>query len=246
MSSSRSIAAARARRAGENANPLPQNRPVTSINSQAAFAQQRMQQSQPMPQGRNVRVATASMAPQRSVHPSETSDQSKRPKLSISDAIGLITLRLGRVESILIEKEHEMGSNNDNHYSIPENMQLVDKSILANIVARIDSLEKNNRDFTSLMNEIKSVKEMFVNLNVKHDTFSKETNERFSDYEVALAEIEKQIPTLEIDSNPIGIDNVDMQQVDSDDILNSTTEFETPIISDDLKSLIRNEVAEST
>lgn len=244
MSSSRSIAAARARRAGEQANQAPPSRPVTSINSQAAFAQQRMQQPQSMPQGRNVRVASAPMAPQRSA-PNETQDQSRRAKLSISDAIGLITLRLGRVESILIEKEHEISSNSDNHFSIPENTQLVDKSVLANIVARIDSLEKNNRDFTSLVNEIKSVKEMFVNLNIKHDTLSKETNERFCDYELALAEIEKQIPIVEIDTTPVDMDNVDMQEVDSEDILNSTTEFETPIISDDLKTLIRNELAES-
>ena len=38
--SSRSLAAARARRAGENAPPISGNRPVTSIGSQAAFAQQ--------------------------------------------------------------------------------------------------------------------------------------------------------------------------------------------------------------
>ena len=38
--SSRSLAAARARRAGENAPPVSGNRPITSIGSQAAFAQQ--------------------------------------------------------------------------------------------------------------------------------------------------------------------------------------------------------------
>jgi hypothetical protein len=38
--SSRSLAAARSRRAGENAPPVSGNRPITSIGSQAAFAQQ--------------------------------------------------------------------------------------------------------------------------------------------------------------------------------------------------------------
>ena len=38
--SSRSLAAARARRAGENAPPVSGNRPGTSIGSSAAFSQQ--------------------------------------------------------------------------------------------------------------------------------------------------------------------------------------------------------------
>jgi hypothetical protein len=256
MSSSRSIAAARARRAGENANQAPPSRPVTSINSQAAFAQQyqgqrnqpqRMPQGQPMPQGRNVRVASATMAPARNVQ-TQSQEQPKPPtaKLSISDAIGLITLRLGRVESILMEKDHDNESSSGN-FSIPENTQLVDKSVLANIVARIDSLEKNNRDFTSLMNDVKGLKEMFLNLDVKHDTFAKETNNRFEDYELALGEIEKQLPTMELDTMPVDIDNNDTTEVEEpQDILNLTTELETPIISEDLKSLIRNELAESS
>lgn len=254
MSSSRSIAAARARRAGENANQTPPSRPVTSINSQAAFAQQyQPPRGQPAPQGRNVRVASAPMAP-----PSRGQAQDKMkgtntnanaaPKLSISDAIGLITLRLGRVETILMEKGHDNEGGEGNHFSIPENTQLVDKSVLANIVARIDSLEKNNKDYSSLMNEVKNLREMFMNLNVKHDVFAKETNTRFEDYELALAEIEKQIPSGHVDSMLLDNENIIMQQDEEEieDILNSTTEIQTPILSNDLKSLIRNELAESS
>lgn len=251
MSSSRSIAAARARRAGDPPNQPPQqNRPVTSINSQAAFAPQRppqptrvQQQAQPAPQGRNVRVASAPMTQVQGQM--DQHDQSRRAKLSISDAIGLITLRLGRVESILIEKEHEEASNGGNNFSIPDNTQLVDKSILANIVARIDSLEKNNKDFSLLTNEIKNLKEIVTNINVKYDTFAKETSDKFDDYEVALADIEKQIPSSQHNNTPFDMDNIDIQntEVDVDDVLNSTTEFDTPIISSDLKTIIQNELA---
>lgn len=247
MSSSRSIAAARARRAGEQANQPQQGRPVTSINSQAAFAQQRtplqraQQQPQAMPQTKNVRVASAPMAPAQSQN--GVQEQLRRPKLSISDAIGLITLRLGRVESILIEKEHQEVSGEGGHFSIPDNMQLVDKSVLANIVARIDSLEKNNKDFSSLTNDIKSLKEFVANLNFKYDTFFKETNDKFEDYEVALADIEKQIPTTQLNTTPIDINYENMQELEPNDMLNNTTEFDTPIISSDLKTLIQNELA---
>ena len=241
MSSSRSIAAARARRAGEQSQPMqPPNRPVTSINSQAAFAQQQQYQGQqrnqpPMPQGKNVRIASAPMnQPQKM----QNTEQSSRPKMTISDAIGLVTLRLGRVESILIEKEHEQSMNGGN---IPENCQIVDKSVLATIVARIEALEKNNKDFSQLTNEIKNIKEGFINMNAKIDTHIKDSNERFDIYETALAEIEKQIPlTSDI------IDECELSEQIQDDILNNTTELSTPIVASDLKSLIRNELAESS
>jgi hypothetical protein len=59
-SSSRSIAAARQKRAGEQSQPMNNSRPVTSISSQGAFAQQYQQQmmSQSIPVGsKNVRIA---------------------------------------------------------------------------------------------------------------------------------------------------------------------------------------------
>ena len=65
--SSRSLAAARSRRGGENAPPVSGNRPVTSIGSQAAFSQQQMPQGyqnnmpQPPP---NVRVSRGPPPPQ--------------------------------------------------------------------------------------------------------------------------------------------------------------------------------------
>jgi hypothetical protein len=59
-SSSRSIAAARQKRAGEQSQPMNTSRPVTSISSQGAFAQQYQQQmmAQNIPvSSKNVRVA---------------------------------------------------------------------------------------------------------------------------------------------------------------------------------------------
>ena len=59
-SSSRSIAAARQKRAGEQSQPMNTSRPVTSISSQGAFAQQYQQQmmAQNIPVGsKNVRLA---------------------------------------------------------------------------------------------------------------------------------------------------------------------------------------------
>jgi len=161
--SSRSLAAARARRAGENAPPVSGNRPGTSIGSHAAFAPQ--QQTPPgynhNMQPNNVRAGRPGQQqqqlPQKQQSPAyqqvqQSQQQEKKAlpftKLSISDAIGLITLRLGRVEQWVIDTEHESHENEENgnyqtgSLNLPDNSKIIDSSILNNIISRLDSLEK--------------------------------------------------------------------------------------------------------
>ena len=158
--SSRSLATARARRAGENAPPVSGNRPGTSIGSHAAFAPQ--QQTAPAynhnAQPNNVRAGRPGQQQQmprqkqqsaayQQVQNSQQQEKASVPfsKLSISDAIGLITLRLGRVEQWVIETDHENevnGHSESGSLNIPENSKIIDSSILNNIVSRLDSLEK--------------------------------------------------------------------------------------------------------
>jgi hypothetical protein len=149
--SSRSLAAARAKRAGENAPPVSGMRPGTSIGS---FAQSFTQQMPP--QQTNVRV--------------EQQQQNSLPfkKISISDAIGLITLRLGRVEKWIIETDHENDVNNSDasiHNSSP-----IDNSVLSSIINRIESIEKkdltpvNNESVTKLAEDIKIFSEQLTRI----------------------------------------------------------------------------------
>lgn len=163
--SSRSLAAARARRAGENAPPVSGNRPGTSIGSHAAFAPQ--QQTPPSynhnMQPNNVRTGKPGqqqqMPPQKQQSPAyqqvqQSQQQEKKAlpftKLSISDAIGLITLRLGRVEQWVIDTEHESHENEENgnyqsgSLNLPDNSKIIDSSILTSIINRLDSLEKRD------------------------------------------------------------------------------------------------------
>jgi len=142
--SSRSLAAARAKRAGENAPPVSGNRPVTSIGSHAAFAPQ--QQTPPAynhnMQPNNVRTQkqqSASYQQSQNSHPQEKQSLSFT-KLSISDAIGLITLRLGRVEQWVINTEEN--GENPGSLNLSDNSKIIDSSILNNIISRLDSLEK--------------------------------------------------------------------------------------------------------
>ena len=197
MSSSRSIAAARSRRAGESQPPVSGGRPVTSIASHSAFVQQQM----PPPPSNNVRIAKAPMQQQQ-----QMPQQGASPftKLSISDAIGLVTLRLGRVEQFIIDFENgEIEGHHPNSgggSSIPENSKIVDNSVLTTIVNRLDALEKkegsgnvNASSIASLEKEMKEAKDLLSHLLFKYELFTKETNEKFGDFEGAISEIEKNM-----------------------------------------------------
>jgi len=150
--SSRSLAAARAKRAGESAPPVSGTRPGTSIGSHAAFAPPGYQQPPP-----NVRAGRGPPPNQPGKQPVQQMQQPQKPtqsasngvpftKLSISDAIGLITLRLGKIEQWVYEAEHEGMMNGGGHSSegsnIPENSRVIDLSVLTSIINRLDSLEK--------------------------------------------------------------------------------------------------------
>jgi hypothetical protein len=253
--SSRSLAAARAKRAGENAPPVSGMRPGTSIGS---FAQSFTQQMPP--QQTNVRV--------------EQQQQNSLPfkKISISDAIGLITLRLGRVEKWIIETDHENDVNNSDasiHNSSP-----IDNSVLSSIINRIESIEKkdltpvNNESVTKLAEDIKIFSEQLTRISsdvnkhtieiaknteqvfkfnreltetkdilktfmIKYDLFAEETNNKFCDFENALGDLEKNISETEIDSD----ENNETEQSET----NSNT-----IMSVDLKNIIKQELADNT
>jgi hypothetical protein len=292
--SSRSLAAARSRRAGENAPPVSGNRPVTSIGSQAAFAQQmppNIGYNMPPPPN-NVRTARAIQQQQPPIRQppqqyqqfydkQQPQSQNGLPfsKLSISDAIGLITLRLGRVEQWIIETDDEGDSKQQSSSDlsgIPVNHKVIDNSVLTSIINRLDSLEKNgvssssSEEFSKLSDEIKDLTEQFKRMGdivskhtidiaknteqvfrfnreltetkdilksfmVKYDMFAQETTQNFSDYEVALSDLEKRLPTepeqLEQEEPHIGT------SINDNDGENNNT-----IMSVDLKNMIKQEL----
>jgi hypothetical protein len=122
MSSNRANASARQRRAGE---PVGQ--------------QQQNQQQQRMQPGRGgVRPGMSD--------PQQQQQQPMNPKLSISDAIALITLRLGRVETIVSNLPNEpRGDGEGVGQMYDENMRMVDQNVFNSIVTRLDTLEKNQK-----------------------------------------------------------------------------------------------------
>lgn len=200
MSSSRSIAAARNRRAGDTAV----SRPNTSIGSSNVFSQQ--PRGQPQPQ--------RSFQQQPQVQPQYQNPIQEQPKqkISVGDAIGLTTIRLCKVENFIKElKETGMVGSPE----IPPNTQLVDNSVLTSMINRLDALEKR---------EI-ACNEKIAQLEKVISDLTRETGEKFADFETALIEIEKQLP------DPVGVEEEgeQVQQADTNAV--------------DLKTLVREELS---
>lgn len=172
-SSSRSIAAARQRRSGE----IVQKPQAPPQNFKQNIGQKPQQQQQGVNKMQGQVQAPAQM---------------QRPKLSIGDAIGLVTLRLGRVEEFMIRAQHSEGGLNLGGSTIPENSQLIDKSVFTNMISRLDSLEKkdSNKQLAALESELRSTKDLLITLMGKFEKFSKETDEKFADFDCAISEIE--------------------------------------------------------
>ena len=116
MSSARSNAGARNRRAGG-----AETAPMTQQNMRPGSSQQQQQQQQQQPQ--------------------------MNPRLSISDAIALITLRLGRVENLIqnMPVDSPSGSGSSSNLEPDENMRMIDVTVFENIVSRLDNLEKGHK-----------------------------------------------------------------------------------------------------
>ena len=308
--SSRSLAAARARRSGESAPPVSGNRPGTSIGSQAAFAQQ-------MPPGvgynippppNNVRTARSMQPPpqqyakqppqkyQQFYDQQESQHSNGLPfsKISISDAIGLITIRLGRVEQWIIETDQEeetRQSGTANMSGIPDNHKVIDNSVLTSMINRLDSLEKNgitsisSEEFKTLVEDVKALsdlktlseqfkrmsddvakhtielaknteqifrfnreltetKDILKSFMVKYDMFAHETTQNFSDYEIALSDLEKRLPGERESTEIISEGILEEKEILIEPNTNTTdADGENIIMSVDLKNMIKQELA---
>lgn len=182
--SSRSLAAARARRAGDAAPPVSGNRPGTSVGSAAAF-------SNMPPQPGNVRVASRQPMPQQQQQRPQSAafqqiqqqSQNGLPftKLSISDAIGLITLRLGRVEQWVIETEHENEGKDNSSTTTSGNA--VDNSVLVSLLNRLETVEKRDLATGSVSaslssDEVTKLTSELASLNERYTKFCDEANKQ--------------------------------------------------------------------
>jgi len=154
MSSSRSVAAARARRAPDTSSQSafkPQN--TQQIQQQQQMQQQMQQQKQQQMQQQKQQLmqqqqqsnSSSSKPPMTPYQPNQNSIENK---LSVSDAFALVTIRLGRVE-LLLQKWQAMGIESEDGVRIPSSSStsnaadVANTTIIKSLVSRIDDLERN-------------------------------------------------------------------------------------------------------
>ena len=159
--------------------------------------------------------------------------------MSISTAIGLITLRLGRMEQMIIDKG--LDGNNPNPNScmdvLPENSKIIDNSILVSMVNRLDSLEKkeqstlNLEKVIQLQTELNSTKEALLKLTSQIETFMKETSDKLIDFEAGISEIENAVY---VDNNQVStLNNAESETVESETVESDMVEPENITLLND-------------
>ena len=144
-------------RRANDAPPTPQpqqTRPMTSINSVNSLKQQPQQQM-------------------KGKQPPIPPPQQPFSKISVSDAIGLITLRLGKIEQYIIDTHNE---NNDSNSigELPANTRLVDNSVLLSVVERLEKLEQFMQSRT---NDLEAVELRLLDLESRNDELLDEGGE---------------------------------------------------------------------
>lgn len=168
---SASIAAAQRRRAGPPDTGRPGGGPKPSINSAQAFNQYQGQKPN-MPTGKLAgQHAAQQQAMDRQQYAASQKAQSASEevqqdfsKITVAQAITLITLRLGKLESgfYKLQMESELGrsSNNISLEGMEDsNLKLVDGSVIDSIVARLESLEKRGSTSTGSSQEVATLKQ---------------------------------------------------------------------------------------
>jgi hypothetical protein len=154
MSANRSVAAAQRRRAGPPEPAPPGRGPQPSINSSQMFGNQQRSGTagQNTPSGRlagqHAAMSQKQMMSQKQqeLYQEPQSGLNGINKMTIAQAITLITLRLGKVETQLFnatsQPSYSMNLENDDNV-------LVDKNVITSLISRIDILEKKQGTTTS-------------------------------------------------------------------------------------------------
>lgn len=217
MSVSRAVAAAQRRRAGPPQVDVSRG-PTPSIHSSQLFSQSSTQ-NQMKPgsakiSGQKTVLAQQNMVQQALDQRHENLKASSDSKISIPQAITLITLRLGKVETHLQQLSEDgllqPGSRLGLELVDNENTSVVDKSFLESIMARLESLEKrpsntssqplNNTEMTLVKQQMEVMKPALIttkNLSVSTSKEVKELKEQIERLKRELEETKQMLQQLE-------------------------------------------------
>jgi len=223
MSSSRSITAARQKRAGEQGNAPPSNsRPFTSIASNSSFSQQQVNTNTTLKQ-----QFSPKQQQQQQQQQQQTQNSIANPKISLANAIALITLRLSRLEK-LIQENQEGGIS---ILSGSENSGNLNKETLDTVMNRIVLLENKINMLSNLTKDHKELKQFVTNMNNKTNTSLTNLNNQFTnkllEYENTLISFENKLDNMHnsFDGNSIQVEqSLDNENEEDEEDFNMNTE----------------------
>jgi hypothetical protein len=208
MSANRSVQAAQRRQTKTPDPPLINRGPQPSIGSSQMFnvgQQQQQQQSRPM-SGRLAGQSAALSQKQMMEQAKEQQQQQSQSaigginKMTIAQAITLITLRLGKVETQMLSgssfnNDHERDDDDDDHI-------LVDKNVIQSLISRIDVLEKksgtnananSSQDIALLKQQFETIKPIVV----QSKNTSTALKQQFDSLKTELSETKELIAALQ-------------------------------------------------
>lgn len=224
MSSSRSVAAAQKRRAGPPDPPQPHRGPQTSISSSQAF--------QPVRPGTSGRLAGqhASLQQQQMQQAQqEQNTATSSSKMSVPQAITLITLRLGRLESQLQNLDLQNLAQNESGNTNP---------ILETILERLSLLEQKSLENAALKQQMEIFKPALVSLK---NMSAKESKEMKISIDSMRNEIE--LTKAMVQDLRSFVTNDGMEDI-GDDVRDDVRDEVKEEVRDEVKEYIQKEVQE--
>jgi hypothetical protein len=179
MSANRSVQAAQRRRAGPPEPQAPgRSGPQPSINSSQMFASQPRQGSAP----RGPPQMQQQQQMQQQMQQQANGGVASVNKMTVAQAITLITLRLGAVETKMLE----LGTTGIVRSESQEGAMMIDTDVIESIMERLDTLEKrpvtstnsgNNPDVLLLKQQFETVKQSVIQSKGISSTLVKENKE---------------------------------------------------------------------
>ncbi len=236
MSANRSVQAAQRRRAGPP-DPVQQRGPTTSINSAQMFANQAKPGSGPsMPTGRlaGQHAALAQQQMMQQQHQQKQQQQQVNPlegitKMTVPQAITLITLRLGKLETNMLSGLS--GSSGEGSQ--------IDETIIESIMERLHDLETrepattnsaaSNAELLLLKQQFEALKPVLTQLKTASTIVAKENKSLKQQVEELKTELE-ETKELVITLQTMTMDN--SQKIMAYGFTNDEQLFSTEIVSD--------------
>lgn len=234
MSSSRSVAAARARRSNESAQYPPRpTGPGHSIQSSANFsspsqANNGYRQQPPPPAVAQTKQPSYVPPQSQNTFESQSPSYSQPPypsKVTIQDAVGVLSTRIARLESFMHKYNLETPGPNTHGGTQPNKGSQIDDSLLKNIMARLDSLEKEKRSApsTSVPNPVAHINHSSEILQINHELNQvkeelKDTSKMLTTLQSFTMETNQKLVTLLFqDTNDMQVDSYSETMFDNGD-----------------------------